>query len=82
MNNLNGDVLISFVLKDMGVAFSPRFVAQDALGKGLLQEVQITESLPQAQIGFAFLIDQNISPHSQSFVSRLEKTSFTRSTLV
>ena len=40
-DNLSGDVILSCLLQDTGIAFAPRFAVQKALEKGLIKEIQI-----------------------------------------
>jgi len=82
MDDLSGDVMLSFVQQDTGVAFVNRFAAQNALDKGGVQEIEIAENTPLSHFEFVFLDEKNKSPHFEAIVSFFERTKFSRSTFL
>lgn len=82
MDNLSGNVILGFLLQDVGVAFSLRFIVQESIEKGFLREIRVRGGLPKAQFRLAFLHEKCRAPHLHSLVSWLEKTTFKRNHLV
>lgn len=82
MENLSGDVILGFLLQDLGVGFSLRFIVQEYLDNGSLREIKIQGGLPKARFRLAFLHEDSRHPHLHSLVSWLEKTTFKRSHFV
>lgn len=77
MDNLSSDIIRQFIIQDDGVAFIPKFAAQEAIAKGKLKSIKIKEGLPEAIFNLAFLEKKkNLSQQFRKLVLSVENKEF------
>lgn len=82
MENINADLIKNFILKDMGVAFLPRFSVDDKIGRGELQEITVVEGLPWIEFNLGVLADATPAPHAYALASSFADRPLPRSQFI